>query len=553
MMSLFGDDGNLFSDGLEGLGDCGYSSQGQANPMNQQMTHEHQAYSQIPSSLHLATPSVPPQPKMGHHFDHFGQYDPQGGRIMANGPSAGPANGISSPHSRYHGGNGTAGGHHVYSGSQGDGRGGAPGTGQPFQDGGAATPGNNWGPQGMQMPDQSRAQFPQSQQQQQVHGHQIGPYVGRAEFGGMQGHTQTPTPPRMNHFPQGLPQDANRFMSHMGANMASPAMRHPAQTQHQQTSQQFLHHHPESQFPQSPSKQQQMMSTRGHQNMGFSMNNQPVANSSSGQYAPYPQYSSLNQGLAGTSGMSLNTSSNPNAPVQCYPTPAGPQCYPVNQLPPQNMHQTQSKIPQPQQQHLAPPPPPQGSYASPPSMSPMRSLGGNPAGTPPPQRGQGPISHPQQHPQMYGTLSPNHRAMNTPNHAEVLPQQLQNSTLQFPQVQQVRTSPALSVPQQPPGLSPPPLPQGSWPSNTHSSPPANHHQVPHVQVSVSVCECVVKNSSVGRYGTVSFRAGELRGWGVKAEAQTRMFGLSESPLCLQVGGGGASFEVGKSFLFDLCF
>ncbi|KAK3561218.1 hypothetical protein QTP86_028544 [Hemibagrus guttatus] len=486
MMSLFGDDGNLFSDGLEGLGDCSYSSQGQTNSINPQMTHEHQAYSQISSSLHLSSPPVPSQPKMGHPFDHFGQYDPQGGRMMANGPGPGPgpANGISSPHSRYHGGNGTAGGHHVYPGAQGDGRGGGgPGAAQSFQDAGGATPGNNWGPQGIQLPDQNRAQFPQSQQQQ-VHGHQMGPYMGRTEFGGMQGHNQTQTPPRMNHFPQGLPQEANRFMGHIGSNMTTSAMRHPSQTpQHQQAGQQFLHHHPESQFPQSPSKQQQMMSGRGHQNMGFSMNNQQVANSSSGQYAPYPQYGGLNQGLANASGMSLNTSSNPNAPVQCYPTPAGPQCYPVNQLPPQNMHSAQPKIPQqqPQQQHLAPPP--QGSYATPPSMSPMRNLGGNPAGTPPPQRGQGPVSHPQQHPQMYGTLSPNQRAMNAPNHTEVLPQQMQTSTLQF---QQVRTPPALSVPQQPPGSSPPPpLPQGNWSSSTHSSPPANHHQVPHMQHSPS--------------------------------------------------------------------
>lgn len=484
MMSLFGDDGNLFSDGLEGLGDCGYSSQGQANPLNPQMTHEHQAYSQISSSLHLSSPPVPSQPKMGHPFDHFGQYDPQGGRIMANGPGPGPANGISSPHSRYHGGNGTAGGHHVYAGAQGDGRGGGPGAAQSFQDAGGAAPGNNWGPQGMQLPDQNRAQFPQSQQQQ-VHGHQMSPYMGRTEFGGMQGHNQTQTPPRMNHFPQGLPQEANRFMGHMGSNMTS-AMRHPSQTpQHQQAGQQFLHHHPESQFPQSPSKQQQMMSGRGHQNMGFSMNNQQVANSSSGQYAPYPQYGGLNQGLANASGMSLNTSSNPNTPVQCYPTPAGPQCYPVNQLPPQNMHPAQPKIPQqPQQQHLAPPP--QGSYATPPSLSPMTNLGGNPAGTPPPQRGQGPVTHPPQHPQMYGTLSPNQRAMNAPSHTEVLPQQMQTSTLQF---QQVRTPPALSVPQQPRGSSPPPLPQGNWSSSTHSSPPANHHQVPHMQVGVCVCVC----------------------------------------------------------------
>lgn len=52
MMSIFGDDGNLFSDELESLGDCGYP-QGQSNPMSQQMPHEHQGYGQLSSSLHL--------------------------------------------------------------------------------------------------------------------------------------------------------------------------------------------------------------------------------------------------------------------------------------------------------------------------------------------------------------------------------------------------------------------------------------------------------------------------------------------------------------------
>ncbi|XP_051984358.1 chromodomain-helicase-DNA-binding protein 7-like isoform X1 [Xyrauchen texanus] len=496
MMSIFGDDGNLFSDELEGLGDCGYP-QGQANPMSQQMPHEHQGYGQLSSSLHLSSPAVPGQAKLGHHFDHFSQYeqpkmhpmDQQGGRVMGNGP----VNGMSSPHSRYGAppGAGGAGGHHVYQGAQGDGR------SQSFPDSG-----NAWGPQAMQVPEQARPPFQQQPPQPSSHqhgpaAHQMGPYIGHGDYA-MQGHNQTQTPPRMNHFPQGLPQEANHFMGHVGMtqnpSLSGPPMRHPTQPpqQHQQPNQQFLHRpgqgpvHSESvashnsQFPRSPSRQQQqqqVMSGRPHQNLGFNMHNQPVPSNtvnSSGQYPPYPPFGNLNQGLANTSGMgpnlSLTTSSNsnPNTPVtqvQRYPAPTGPLCYQapgaqqgpmhqqpihVNQINTQPMHTAQQKL---QQQHL----PPQGSYSSPPSMSPMRNLA-TPAGTPPPQQGrppstglgtdvgsypgvphqsQGPMVHPQrgsgtmntaqQHPhqqqlqshpshphppptQIYAALSPNHRA-----------------------------------------------------------------------------------------------------------------------------------------------
>uniref|UniRef100_A0A673H7I6 Chromodomain-helicase-DNA-binding protein 7-like n=1 Tax=Sinocyclocheilus rhinocerous TaxID=307959 RepID=A0A673H7I6_9TELE len=248
MMSLFGDDGNLFSDELEGLGDCGYP-QGQANPMSQQMPHEHQGYGQLPSSLHLSSPAVPGQAKLGHHFDHFNQYeqpkmhpmDQQGVRMMGNGP----VNGMSSPHSRYHGpppGAGGSAGHHVYPGAQGD------GLSQSFPDGR-----NAWGAQSMQVPDQARPTFqqqpPQASSHQhgpagpQGHAHQMGPFIGRGDYG-MQGHNQTQTPPRMNHFPQGLPQEANHFMGQVGMTqnpgMSGPPMRHPAQPppQHQRSSRQ---------------------------------------------------------------------------------------------------------------------------------------------------------------------------------------------------------------------------------------------------------------------------------------------------------------------------
>uniref|UniRef100_A0A8C1WA75 Chromodomain helicase DNA binding protein 7 n=1 Tax=Cyprinus carpio TaxID=7962 RepID=A0A8C1WA75_CYPCA len=215
MMSLFGDDGNLFSDELESLGDCGYP-QGQANPMSQ-MPHEHQGYGQLPSSLHLSSPAVPGQAKIGHHFDHFNQYeqpkmhpmDQQGGRMMGNGP----VNGMSSPQSHYHGPPPGAGG---------------------------------------SVPDQSRPTFqqqpPQATSHQhgpagpQGHAHQMGPFIGRGDYG-MQGHNQTQTPPRINHFPQGLPQEANHFMGQVGMTqnpgMSGPPMRHPAQPpqQHQLPSQ----------------------------------------------------------------------------------------------------------------------------------------------------------------------------------------------------------------------------------------------------------------------------------------------------------------------------
>lgn len=58
---------------------------------------------------------------------------------------------------------------------------------------------------------------------------------------------------------------------------------------------------------------------------------------------------------------------------------------------------------------------------------------------------------------------------------------------------------------------------------------------------------------MGRYGILSFHAGELRGWGMKHIHVISVCVWSlESPPCVQVGGGGASFVVGKSFLFDLC-
>uniref|UniRef100_A0A8C7V5Y7 Chromodomain helicase DNA binding protein 7 n=1 Tax=Oncorhynchus mykiss TaxID=8022 RepID=A0A8C7V5Y7_ONCMY len=92
MLSLFGDDANLFSDELEGLGDCGFP-QGQPNPIGQQ---EHQGYRSLSSnSLHHPSQAGPGQPKMGHPYDPFAGYEQQQG----NGPAV---NGMVTPHSRYH-------------------------------------------------------------------------------------------------------------------------------------------------------------------------------------------------------------------------------------------------------------------------------------------------------------------------------------------------------------------------------------------------------------------------------------------------------------------
>ncbi|KAL2076371.1 hypothetical protein ACEWY4_028035 [Coilia grayii] len=447
MMSLFGDDGDLFSDDLEGLGDCSYAPQAQANPMGPAIAHDHQAYGPLSSGIHLPSPAVPGQSKLGppatQHYDHFSQYEQQqGGHILPNGP----VNGMSSPQSRYH--STSAGsvpsGHHGYPGPQGDTQ------AQTFSDGSGST----WGPlpQVVQVPEQARAPFQTQQQQQatqsqhggsgpQGHGgHQMGAYMAHADYT-LPGHGQTQTPPRMNHFPQSLPQEPNHFMGHVGLQQSSsiggpagaPPMRRPAQQpqRHPQATQQFLHrpnqagHLPDTvssphsaQYPPSPSRQpqqqQQVIAGRAHPSIGFNIPSQPVTSNtvtSSGQYPPYPPYGNLNQGLSSPSGMSptmsLSTSSSypsqggPQPQQQRYPPTGGPQQGPMHQQQPalhqmnqmnaQPMHPIQSSTTPPQkfqsqqkQQHL---PPPQGSYGSPPSMSPIRSLT-----TPPPPQHSRPSS-----------------------------------------------------------------------------------------------------------------------------------------------------------------
>uniref|UniRef100_A0A8C7UXZ9 Chromodomain helicase DNA binding protein 7 n=1 Tax=Oncorhynchus mykiss TaxID=8022 RepID=A0A8C7UXZ9_ONCMY len=531
MLSLFGDDANLFSDELEGLGDCGFP-QGQPNPIGQQ---EHQGYRSLSSnSLHHPSQAGPGQPKMGHPYDPFAGYEQQQG----NGPAV---NGMVTPHSRYHNSpQQPGGGHHVYPRAQGDGH------GQSFPDGGAV-----WGPQ--TGPGQGRPPFQQQQaspqgpshQQHgpsqhdpsgpQDHGHRMGPYMGRSDYATMQGHPgQTQTPPRINHFPPGMGQEPNHYMGHVGLQQNSSMTAHPAQQQ--QPPQQFLHRpgqgpvHTQDHMASHTSHQQhQGLAGRPHQNMGFNMHGQaasPDAVTSSGPYPPYPQYGNLNQGLAGSAGMSprmsLSSTSNNNSSacgpmgpdqVQCYPNAGGaPQCYPDPQV-----HR--------QPPHL--PTPPHGSYGSPTSMSPMKGMGttavtplpqqvrppsaglapevgaypGVPLQAPnpmaPPQRNTTPLgvqqpqhhpqhlSHPQQHPHM--PPRPQDQQLLTPQ------QQAPKSGLQPPPMafqQQVHPAQTALPPSQaqthlagPHHQSSPPN-QPPWAPAGHQS-PTTPQKVPHIQYSTS--------------------------------------------------------------------
>uniref|UniRef100_A0A8C7VCF7 Chromodomain helicase DNA binding protein 7 n=1 Tax=Oncorhynchus mykiss TaxID=8022 RepID=A0A8C7VCF7_ONCMY len=502
MLSLFGDDANLFSDELEGLGDCGFP-QGQPNPIGQQ---EHQGYRSLSSnSLHHPSQAGPGQPKMGHPYDPFAGYEQQQG----NGPAV---NGMVTPHSRYHNSpQQPGGGHHVYPRAQGDGH------GQSFPDGGAV-----WGPQ--TGPGQGRPPFQQQQASPQGPSHQQhGPSVPQAPSHQQHGPSGPQAPSHQQHGPSG-PQAASH-QQHDPSGMTA----HPAQQQ--QPPQQFLHRpgqgpvHTQDHMASHTSHQQhQGLAGRPHQNMGFNMHGQaasPDAVTSSGPYPPYPQYGNLNQGLAGSAGMSprmsLSSTSNNNSSacgpmgpdqVQCYPNAGGaPQCYPdpqvhrqpvhPNQITGQPMHPSQAQATPHKQPHL--PTPPHGSYGSPTSMSPMKGMGttavtplpqqvrppsaglapevgaypGVPLQAPnpmaPPQRNTTPLgvqqpqhhpqhlSHPQQHPhmppsqQLYQGMSPNQRG---PLDQVRPPGPMAHGEHPGPQDQQLLT-PQQQAPKS--GLQPPPM------------------------------------------------------------------------------------------------
>ncbi|KAG8442016.1 hypothetical protein GDO86_010983 [Hymenochirus boettgeri] len=401
MMSLFGEDGNLFSEGLEGLGECGYPE----NPVNSlapQMPID-QGFGSLQSPLHHGT-SGQNQTKLTH-FDHYNQYEPQKlhmmdqpNRMMANTPG----NGIASPHSQYHNTPVTQVPHSggqmgVYPGMQNDRH------GQPFVDNGSM-----WGPRAVQVADQIRAPYQQQSQQPPApsgpqgtphpqHVQQMGNYMVRGDFS-MQQHGPLQSQ-RMNQFSQGQEglNQGNPFLGAAGQGHLShvPQQNSNMGSSLRQTVQQFHHHPPTTlhgesvahspRFPPNPSQQGAVRP----QSLNFNSRNQTVPSptlNNSGQYSRYP-YSNLNQGLVNNTGMNQNiglTNNTPMTPtVPRYPNAVGfpsnnsqglmhqQPIHPsgsLNQMNPQTMHPSQ----------------PQGTYASPPPMSPMKAMS-NPAGTPPPQ------------------------------------------------------------------------------------------------------------------------------------------------------------------------
>ncbi|XP_062044441.1 chromodomain-helicase-DNA-binding protein 7 isoform X4 [Lepus europaeus] len=408
MMSLFGEDGNIFSEGLEGLGECGYP-ENPVNPMGQQMPID-QGFASLQPSLHH--PSTNQNQTKLTHFDHYNQYEQQKmhlmdqpNRMMSNAPG----NGLASPHSQYHtpavpqvphGGSG-GGQMGVYPGLQNERH------GQSFVDSGSM-----WGPRAVQVPDQIRAPYQQQPQPQPqppqpapsgppAQGHpqhmqQMGSYLARGDFS-MQQHGQPQQ--RMSQFSQGQEglNQGNPFIATSGPGHLShvpqqspslaPSLRHSVQ--------QFHHHPPTAlhgesvahspRFSPNPPQQGAVRP----QTLNFSSRSQTVPSptiNNSGQYSRYP-YSNLNQGLVNNTGMNQNLGLTNNTPmnqsVPRYPNAVG---FPSNSgqglmhqqpiHPSGSLNQMNTQTMHPSQ--------PQGTYASPPPMSPMKAMS-NPAGTPPPQ------------------------------------------------------------------------------------------------------------------------------------------------------------------------
>ncbi|GLD61811.1 chromodomain-helicase-DNA-binding protein 7 [Lates japonicus] len=76
MLSLFGYDVGLFSDGLDGLGDCfpQQPAPGQSNPLAQQtnpsLNHEHQGNRGYHQGMIHSAGTGPGQPKLGQMYTH---------------------------------------------------------------------------------------------------------------------------------------------------------------------------------------------------------------------------------------------------------------------------------------------------------------------------------------------------------------------------------------------------------------------------------------------------------------------------------------------------
>ncbi|XP_042701634.2 chromodomain-helicase-DNA-binding protein 7 isoform X4 [Chrysemys picta bellii] len=408
MMSLFGEDGNIFSEGLESLGECGYP-ENTVNPMGQQMPID-QGFPSLQSSLHHP-PTNQNQAKLTH-FDHYNQYEQQKihlmdqpNRMMSNAPG----NGIASPHSQYHNppvpqvphSSGTGGQMGVYPSMQNERH------GQPFVDSGSM-----WGPRAVQVPDQIRAPYQQQQQQptqpsqtpsgppgqgHSQHMQQMGNYMARGDFS-MQQHGQ-PQQQRMNQFSQGQEglNQGNPFIATSGpGHLSHVPQQNPSMAPSLRHSVQQFHHHPPTalhgesvahspRFSPNPPQQGAVRP----QTLNFSSRSQTVPSptiNNSGQYSRYP-YSNLNQGLVNNTGMNQNLGLTNNTPMnQSVPRYTNAVGFPSNSgqglmhqqpiHPSGSLNQMNTQTMHPSQ--------PQGTYASPPPMSPMKAMS-NPAGTPPPQ------------------------------------------------------------------------------------------------------------------------------------------------------------------------
>uniref|UniRef100_A0A8C9NHF2 Chromodomain helicase DNA binding protein 7 n=1 Tax=Serinus canaria TaxID=9135 RepID=A0A8C9NHF2_SERCA len=357
MMSLFGEDGNIFSEGLEGLGECGYP-ENTVNPMGQQMPMD-QGFPALQSSLHHP-PANQNQAKLTH-FDHYNQYEQQKMHLMDQPNrmiSNAPGNGIASPHSQYHN---------------------PPVPQVPHSSGPPQAPS---GPPGQGHPQ---------------HMQQMGNYMARGDFS-MQQHGQ-PQQQRMNQFSQGQEglNQGNPFIATSGpGHLSHVPQQNPSMAPSLRHSVQQFHHHPPTalhgesvahspRFSPNPPQQGAVRP----QTLNFSSRSQTVPSptiNNSGQYSRYP-YSNLNQGLVNNTGMNQNLGLTNNTPmnqsVPRYPNAVG---FPSNSgqglmhqqpiHPSGSLNQMNTQTMHPSQ--------PQGTYASPPPMSPMKAMS-NPAGTPPPQ------------------------------------------------------------------------------------------------------------------------------------------------------------------------
>ncbi|XP_074060288.1 chromodomain-helicase-DNA-binding protein 7 isoform X3 [Macrotis lagotis] len=535
MMSLFGEDGNIFSEGLEGLGECGYP-ENPVNPMGQQMPID-QGFASLQSSLHHP-PTNQNQAKLTH-FDHYNQYEQQKmhlmdqpNRMMSNAPG----NGIASPHSQYHNppvpqvphGGSSSGQMGVYPGMQNERH------GQPFVDSGSM-----WGPRAVQVPDQIRAPYQQQQQPPQPpqnpsgppgqghppHMQQMGNYMARGDFS-MQQHGQPQQ--RMNQFSQGQEglNQGNPFIATSGpGHLSHVPQQNPSMAPSLRHSVQQFHHHPPTalhgesvahspRFSPNPPQQGAVRP----QTLNFSSRSQTVPSptiNNSGQYSRYP-YSNLNQGLVNNTGMNQNLGLTNNTPmnpsVPRYPNAVG---FPSNSgqglmhqqpiHPSGSLNQMNTQTMHPSQ--------PQGTYASPPPMSPMKAMN-NPAGTPPPQVRPGSagipmevgsypnIPHPQPSHQPPGTMGIGQRNMGPRNMQQSRPFMGMSSTpreisghmrpngcpgvgLADPQAIQDRLIPSQQHPGQPPSFQQLPTcpPMQPHPGMHHqSSPPPHPHHQPWAQL-----------------------------------------------------------------------